>query len=92
MRFVLPTSGLDLACAVPNFTGIPAVTAQPASSVYRLRGSRHSPNRAPIQPPTRPAMGGADPQFPSLMLYNLAIPHGCLNAKVAYILSNILLN
>ena len=34
MRFVLPTSCLDLACAVPNFTGIPAVTAQPASSVY----------------------------------------------------------
>ena len=34
MRFVLPTSGLDLACAVPNFTGIPTVTAQPTSSVY----------------------------------------------------------
>ena len=29
MHFVLPTSGLDLPCAVPNFTGIPAVTANP---------------------------------------------------------------
>ena len=36
MRFVLPTSGLDLPCAVPNFTGIPAVMAQPAYSVYYL--------------------------------------------------------
>ena len=33
MRFVLPTSGLDLPCAVPNFTGIVVVIAQPASSV-----------------------------------------------------------
>ena len=34
MRFVLPTSGLDKPCAVPNFTGIAAVIAQPAYSVY----------------------------------------------------------
>ena len=27
--FALPTSGLDLACVVPNFSGIPAVTANP---------------------------------------------------------------
>ena len=33
MHFVLPTSGLDLPCAVPNFTGIPVVIAQPAYSV-----------------------------------------------------------
>ena len=33
MRFALPTSGLDQPCAVPNFTGIPVVTPQPASSV-----------------------------------------------------------
>ena len=30
----LPTSGADLPCALQNFTGIPAVTAQPAYSVY----------------------------------------------------------
>ena len=29
MHFVLPTSGLDVPCAVPKFTGIPAVTANP---------------------------------------------------------------
>ena len=34
MRFVLPTSGHDLPCAVPKFTGIHAVIAQPAYSVY----------------------------------------------------------
>ena len=33
MRNPLPTSGLDLPCAVPNFTGIQAVIAQPAYSV-----------------------------------------------------------
>ena len=34
MHFALPTSGLVLPCAVPNFTGIPVVIAQPAYSVY----------------------------------------------------------
>ena len=34
MRFVLPTSGRNLPCAVPKFTGIRAVTAQPAYPVY----------------------------------------------------------
>ena len=34
MRFVLPTSGLDVPCAVPTFTGIHVVIAQPAYSVY----------------------------------------------------------
>ena len=34
MHFALPTSGLDLACAVPNFTGIPVVIAQPAYAIY----------------------------------------------------------
>ena len=33
MHFALPTSGLNLPCAVPNFTGIPVVIAQPAYSV-----------------------------------------------------------
>ena len=33
----LPTSGLDLLCAVPNFTAIPAVIAQPAYSVYIIQ-------------------------------------------------------
>ena len=31
MHFALPTAGLDLLCAVPNFTAIPAVTANPHS-------------------------------------------------------------
>ena len=30
--------------------------------------------------------GGADSQFPSLMLYNLAIPHGYPHTKITYIL------
>ena len=30
----LPSTGVDLPCALQNFTGIPAVTAQPAYSVY----------------------------------------------------------
>ena len=34
VHFVLPTSGLHVPCAVPNFTGIPVVIAQPAYSVY----------------------------------------------------------
>ena len=34
MHFALPTSGLHLPCAVPNFTGIAAMIAQPAYSVY----------------------------------------------------------
>ena len=34
MHFAPPTSSADLLCAVPNFMGIPAVTAQPASPVY----------------------------------------------------------
>ena len=34
MRFVLPTSGLDLPCALRSFTGIPAMTAKPPSSVF----------------------------------------------------------
>ena len=39
MHFALPTSGLDMPCAVPNFTGIPAVIVQPASSVFvEVRG------------------------------------------------------
>ena len=29
MHFAPPTAGLDLPCAVPNFTAIPAVTANP---------------------------------------------------------------
>ena len=37
MHFVLPTSGHDLPCAVPKFTGIHAVTAQPAYSVYNAK-------------------------------------------------------
>ena len=36
MRFVLPTSRLDLPCAVPNFTAIGVGTAKPAYSVYTL--------------------------------------------------------
>ena len=34
MQISFPTSGLDQPCAVPNFTGIPVVIAQPAYSVY----------------------------------------------------------
>ena len=42
MRFVLPTSGLNLPCAMPKITGICAVTTQPAYSVYRICGSGKS--------------------------------------------------
>ena len=42
MHFVLPTSGLVLPCAVPNFTGIAVVIAQPAYSVYGVCGSRNT--------------------------------------------------
>ena len=38
----LPTSGLDLPCAEPNFTGIPVVIAQPAYSVSYVRSSARS--------------------------------------------------
>ena len=41
MHFVLPTSGHDLPCAVLKFTGIPAVTCQPAYPVYGSCGSRN---------------------------------------------------
>ena len=34
MRNPLPTSGHVLPCAVPNFTAIPVVIAQPAYAVY----------------------------------------------------------
>ena len=40
MHFALPTSGHDLPCAVPKFTGISAVIVQPAYSVYGSCGSR----------------------------------------------------
>ena len=37
MHFALPTSGLDLPCAVPNFMGIHVVKAQPAYAVYLFK-------------------------------------------------------
>ena len=40
MQISLPTSGLDQPCAVPNFTGIPVVIAQPAYSVYKEKLGR----------------------------------------------------
>ena len=35
MHFALPTPGLDLPCAVPNFMAIPAVTANPHTRLSR---------------------------------------------------------
>ena len=42
MHFAPPTSHTDVPCAVPNFTGIPAVTANPHPR-YRLLPSRYGP-------------------------------------------------
>ena len=44
----LPSSGLDMPCAMRTFTGIPAVTSKPASSVY---------SRTPLTPLRRAVMG-----------------------------------
>ena len=52
-------------------------------SIYCLRGSSHSPSRAPIQTATQAAMGV---QSPSLM------PHRLFNAKMTNILWNIFVN
>ena len=74
MHFALPTSGHDLPCAVPNFTGIAAVTAQPAYSIPDLG---EVPMEAaifthvhPLVPSFRPGGGQALP-LPTVSLLTL---------------------
>ena len=39
MHFAPPTAGLDLPCVVPNFTAIPAVTANPHTRYNHARAN-----------------------------------------------------
>ena len=63
-------------CIPIPFTRVPSLSKQAFSSTNHQAGNGGGGGGG----------GGAETQFPSLMLYNLAIPHASPNAKITYIL------